>query len=82
MSYADVAASLDMSEPVCRKLVSRAKARIGDDQVRYRPTRQRQEELPEAFEHAIRSGRPGELAAMLASDVRLTTPTAAARSRH
>jgi RNA polymerase sigma-70 factor (ECF subfamily) len=72
MSYADVAASLDMSEPACRKLVSRAKARIGDDQVRYQPTRERQEELLAAFEDAIRAGRPGNLAAMLASDVRLT----------
>ena len=72
MSYADIAASLDMSEPACRKLVSRAKARIGGDQVRYRPTRERQEELLAAFEDAIRTGRPGNLAAMLATDVRLT----------
>jgi RNA polymerase sigma factor (sigma-70 family) len=73
MSYAEVAASLDMSEPACRKLVSRAKARIGDDQVRYQPTRERQEELLAAFEEAIRTGRPGGLAAILASDVRLTS---------
>jgi RNA polymerase sigma-70 factor (ECF subfamily) len=72
MSYADVAASLDIGEPACRKLVSRARARIGDDEVRYRPSRERQEELLAAFEDAIRTGRPGGLAAMLASDVRLT----------
>jgi RNA polymerase sigma factor (sigma-70 family) len=72
MSYADVAAALDMSEPACRKLVSRAKARIGDDQARYQPTRERQQELLAAFEDAIRTGRPGNLAAMLARDVRLT----------
>jgi RNA polymerase sigma factor (sigma-70 family) len=72
MSYADVAASLDMTEPGCRKLVSRAKARIGDDQVRYHPPRERQEQLLAAFEDAIRTGRPGNLATMLASDVRLT----------
>lgn len=72
MSYADVAASLDMSEPACRKLVSRAKARIGDDQVRYQPAPEKQGELLAAFEDAIRTGRPGNLAAMLASDVRLT----------
>jgi RNA polymerase sigma-70 factor (ECF subfamily) len=58
MSYADVAASLDMSEPACRKLVSRAKARIGDDQVRYQPTRENQEELVAALD-TIRTGRPG-----------------------
>ncbi|MBS3647161.1 RNA polymerase sigma factor SigJ [Pseudaminobacter sp. 19-2017] len=72
LSYADVASSLDMNEPACRKLVSRAKARVGDDQVRYRPSAERQEELLAAFEDAIRTGQPGPLAAMLASDVRLT----------
>ena len=72
MSYAEVAASLDMGEPACRKLVSRAKARIGDEQVRYQPTRERQTELLTAFENAIRTGRPGNLAEMLATDVRMT----------
>ena len=72
MSYADVAASLDMNEPACRKLVSRAKAQVGDDRVRYRPAPQRQEELLAAFENAVRTGQPGPFAAMLASDVRLT----------
>jgi RNA polymerase sigma-70 factor (ECF subfamily) len=47
-----------MSEPACRKLVSRAKARIGDDQVRYQPTRENQEELVAALD-TIRTGRPG-----------------------
>lgn len=72
MPYADVAASLDMNEPACRKLVSRAKARIVDNQVRYQPPQERQEELLAAFEDAIRTGQPGSLATMLASDVRLT----------
>ena len=72
MSYSDVAASLDMSEPGCRKLVSRAKARIADDQVRYQPSQERQEKLLAAFEDAIRTGQSSSLAAMLASDVRLT----------
>ncbi len=72
MSYGDVAASLEMNEPACRKLVSRAKSRIGDDRVRYQPTAQRQEALLSAFENAIRTGDLGSLCAMLASDVRLT----------
>ena len=71
MSYRDVAASLDMKEPACRKLVSRAKARIGDKEMRFQPPAEQQEQLLAAFEKAIRSGRPGQLAAMLASDVRL-----------
>lgn len=73
MSYADIAASLDIGEPACRKLVSRAKANIGSGETRYRPARERQKELLGAFESAIRAGRPGNLAAMLASDVRLTS---------
>ncbi|NJM81128.1 MAG: RNA polymerase sigma factor SigJ [Tabrizicola sp.] len=72
MSYADIAAGLDMSESACRKLVSRGKARIGNDQVRYQPTRERQEELLAAFKNAIRTGQPGSLTEMLASDVRIT----------
>lgn len=72
MSYADVAATLDISEPACRKLVSRAKTRIGDNKLRYQPTLERQEELLGAFQDAIRTGRLGSLAAMLARDVRLT----------
>jgi RNA polymerase sigma-70 factor (ECF subfamily) len=73
MSYADVAASLDMSEPACRKLVSRAKSHIGDDQARYRPSLERQDELLAAFKEAIDTGRPDGLVSMLASDVRLTS---------
>lgn len=72
MPYVDVAASLDMNEPACRKLVSRAKSRIGDNQARYQPPMERQEQLLSAFEDAIQTGRPGALAAMLANDVRLT----------
>ncbi len=72
MSYVDVAASLEMNEPACRKLVSRAKSRIGENQVRYRPAAARQEALLSAFENAIRTGDLGSLAATLASDVRLT----------
>jgi RNA polymerase sigma factor (sigma-70 family) len=70
--YPDVAASLDMSEPACRKLVQRAKARIAEDEVRYRPTRERQEELLGAFQTAVRTGQPGALARMLASEIRLS----------
>jgi RNA polymerase sigma factor (sigma-70 family) len=70
--YPDVAASLDMSEPACRKLVQRAKARISEDEVRYRPTRERQEELLGAFQAAVRTGQPGALARMLASEIRLS----------
>jgi len=72
MSYADVAASLDMNETACRKLVSRAKGRVAANEARCRPTRERQEELLAAFQDAVRTGRPDNLAHLLASDVRLT----------
>lgn len=72
MSYADVAASLDMNEAACRKLVSRAKARVTTDEARCRPTRERQEELLAAFQDAVQTGRPESLAHLLASDVRMT----------
>lgn len=72
MAYPDIAAILEMNEPACRKLVSRAKARVGSDRVRHQPAPQTQEELLAAFEEAIRTGQPGSLAAMLAKDVRLT----------
>lgn len=72
MSYADVAASLDMNETNCRKLVSRAKSRIGDDHRRYNPTVERQEELLAAFQTAVRTGHPTPLAHLLSRDVRLT----------
>lgn len=72
MSYADVAASLDMNETSCRKLVSRAKSRIGDDHRRYNPTVERQEELLAAFQTAVRTGQPNSLFHLLATDVRFT----------
>ncbi len=71
MDYGDVAASLAVNEPACRKLVSRAKARIGDDRVRHRPPPERQRALLAAFQSAIRTGTPGSLAEMLTDDVRL-----------
>ncbi|WP_210310701.1 sigma-70 family RNA polymerase sigma factor [Pseudorhizobium halotolerans] len=49
MAYPDIAAILEMNEPACRKLVSRAKARVGSDRVRHQPAPQTQEELLAAF---------------------------------
>lgn len=72
MPYAEIASSLGLNEPACRKLVSRAKEHVSDKQIRHQPTPKRQEELWAAFVDAIRSGKPGSLATMLASEVRLT----------
>ncbi|WP_274627104.1 RNA polymerase sigma factor SigJ [Arvimicrobium flavum] len=72
VGYADVAAALDMNEAACRKLVSRANARISRDEVRHPPSWDRQRELLAAFEDAVRTGQPDDLAQLLVSDVRLT----------
>ena len=72
MSYADIAASLDMNEPACRKLVSRAKSRLAKDEARYQPTREQQEKLLAAFQQAVQTGRPDDLMHHLVSDIRLT----------
>ncbi|MHA6492037.1 RNA polymerase sigma factor SigJ [Pseudomonas borbori] len=69
--YGDVAATLGVQELSCRKLVSRARARIADAKVRYSAPRERQELLLEAFHRAIASGTTGQLATLLADEVEL-----------
>ncbi len=71
MDYGDVAAALDVGEPACRKLVSRARTNVRrQENVRTVP-RERQEALVAAFEQAIRTGETGPLAAMLSADATL-----------
>ncbi|TQV70743.1 sigma-70 family RNA polymerase sigma factor [Exilibacterium tricleocarpae] len=70
--YVEVAATLEIQEAACRKLVSRARTRIGRDQARHLTPLVRQSELLAAFEVAITEGSTGRLSAMLASDVQLT----------
>jgi RNA polymerase sigma factor (sigma-70 family) len=72
-SYADIAAALDMEEAACRQLVSRARTHVGRDKARYATPRETQDRLLQAFRAAIGSGDPGELAALLSSDARLTS---------
>lgn len=72
MGYSDIAMSIDVSEPACRKLVSRARIRIGISGQRFDPPVERQEQLLDAFEAALWSGRPASLVELLATDVRLT----------
>lgn len=71
LSYAEISHTLDIGEPACRKLVSRAKGRISSDQIRYQPPPERQQELLMAFEEAVRTGEPGALSELFARDVRL-----------
>ncbi|MEO1222649.1 MAG: RNA polymerase sigma factor SigJ [Pseudomonadota bacterium] len=72
VSYDQVAATLDIREEACRKLVSRAKASIGQAKVRHITPAERQDQLLSAFKGAIAGGNTGELTALLSEDVRLS----------
>lgn len=71
LPYAEVARSLDMAEPACRKLVSRARANVEKDDARHVAPREKQEELLGAFASAVLSGDVGRLASLLSDDIEL-----------
>lgn len=73
MSYAEVARTLAMQEPACRKLVSRARAHVEDSAVRHRTPVEQQDRLLAAFEVAVNEGQTGPLAALLADDAAIAT---------
>lgn len=70
--YDQVAATLDIREEACRKLVSRAKASIGQAKVRHATPVERQNQLLTAFRTAISGGNTAQLTALLSEDVRLS----------
>lgn len=71
--YAEIAATLDMSEAACRQLVARARRNVGEPAVRHRPPPPaRQQELLDAFRTAVTDGSTDGLARLLADDVQLT----------
>ena len=69
--YPEIAETLDMQESAARKLVSRAKANVEQAKVRHVTPLERQDELLAAFQGAIASGTPAQLAALLSDDIRL-----------
>lgn len=71
MDYAQVADAVGVQEAACRKLVSRAKASLGNGQTRFQPETARQDQLLSAFHSAIASGSTASLTAMLSEDVEL-----------
>jgi len=73
--YAEIAAMLEMDEAACRKLVSRARQNIDHDKVRHVTPKDTQDGLLRAFQSAVMSGSTNQLAALLSSDIRLTTDT-------
>jgi len=70
-SYVEVAATLDMTEAACRKLVSRARKNISADKCRYVSSSESQEKLLQAFEQAIGTGDVSKFGTLLAEDAEL-----------
>ena len=70
MASDDVADALGVSPPACRKLLSRARAKIPAMTEAYRPGSDHLDMLS-AFEHAIKTGETDALKKLLARDVEL-----------
>lgn len=70
--YSEVAETLALREPACRKLVSRAKARLDEGQARVSDPPETQADLLAAFQAAIQTGEVTPLAGRLADQIRLT----------
>lgn len=70
--YVEIAAMLELKEPACRKLVSRARANLQAVEERHAPPRERQQALLEAFRLAITEGATSRLAALLSAEIRLS----------
>lgn len=69
--YDELAETLSMTEPACRKLVSRAKANLKVDRRRFNPRPEAQARMLSAFQNAITSGSSDRLEQLLAEDVQL-----------
>lgn len=85
--YPEVARTLDLQEPACRQLVSRARGHIEQSKVRHATPPARQRQLLAAFGTAIATGSVEALAGLLSDDVRLSADgggkvTAARRVMH
>jgi RNA polymerase sigma-70 factor, ECF subfamily len=72
MPYDDVAKTLDMAEPACRKLISRARQNIERDKVRHVTPLAQQEKLLAAFQDAASGGDMNRFAMLLSDDIELS----------
>jgi RNA polymerase sigma factor (sigma-70 family) len=70
--YEDVAKTLDMEEPACRKLISRARQNIERDKVRHVTPVAQQEKLLAAFQDAVSGGDMNRFAVLLSDDIELS----------
>lgn len=72
LPYADLAITLDAEEAACRKLVSRAREKVGHSQVRSVIPEERQEALLASFKAAVETGNTKPLSALLSEDITLS----------
>ncbi len=72
MPYDDVAKTLDMAEPACRKLISRARQNVERDKVRHVTPLAQQEKLLAAFQDAASGGDMNRFAMLLSDDIELS----------
>lgn len=71
LPYADLAITLDSEEATCRKLVSRAREKVGYPQVCSVIPEERQEALLASFKAAVETGNIKPLSALLSEDIAL-----------
>jgi RNA polymerase sigma factor (sigma-70 family) len=71
VEYSEVAKTLEMEEGACRKLVSRARANIGQAKIRHVTPPDRQNKLLAAFQAAVHTGHTEQFAALLSEEIEL-----------
>jgi RNA polymerase sigma-70 factor (ECF subfamily) len=71
LSYAEIAAALERSEPAVRQLLKRAREHVGEGHARYAPDPTLQQQMTERFLAACTDGNLDGLMALLAPDVTL-----------
>jgi RNA polymerase sigma-70 factor (ECF subfamily) len=69
--YGEIAATLDMDEAACRKLVSRGREHLQQSKVRHTTARESQEKLLATFQNAVQTGSVAQLAALLSDEIKL-----------
>ena len=73
MDYPEVAKMLGKSEAACRQMVHRAKERVRQDRPRFQVNPAAHRQLLDRFIAATHGGKPEELMALFAKDVRFTS---------
>lgn len=71
MSFEDIANSLGLKADNCRKLASRARKLVSEENARFVPSQESQKALLSSFCSAVKTGNVTELAALLSKDVNL-----------